>query len=385
MLAQQTNEKPNITIFIESLAGPAGAERSATLIAKSLIKIGYNVNIIVVDDGNSFYEIPKKCRIIAMNLNKLSNNYIIGFINNIKRIFLIKKILYKNNIKFIISFTTRANILAILSCFGIATKCYISQHSPSLIDKNYITQDKIRSFIWILLSRIFYRFANKSIFVSQYLNDYTTWVPKNKKYTIYNPLPNTIYESNKKPEIKLMNKYKYIVGMGRLINQKGFDLLIKSFSIIENKNPEWRLVIIGDGDQGNVLKEYSKTLGVFEKIIFCGKLYNPFSILVQCQIFVLSSRWEAFGNVITEAMSLGLPVISFDCPGGPREIIDHKVNGLLVKPHSTKELANTINQLINDDLLRNRIKTQAIKVNNKYSLKNIGKQWNNLLLNSITK
>lgn len=373
------NKIKKIGIFIESLSEMGGAERAALLIAKYLNDNGFDLNIIVIDDGNSFYEAPKGCKIIGLNINKKSNNYFAGLVNNVERISVIKSSISNLRLQTLISFTTKPNVLAIISCIGTPTKCIINQQSPSLISLKYLTQSKFRTLIWVSLSKIFYRYADNLVSVSKFINDSINWVNDSDKRIIYNPLSNTSFESELEPEIKLPKGYKYIVGMGRIIKQKGFDLLIKSFSLIEKNNPDLRLVIIGDGSQLNNLKDYSYSVGISDKIIFHGNMTNPFPVLKQCQIFVLSSRWEAFGNVIIEAMSLGLPVICFDIPGGPREIINHKVNGLLVKSGNIEALAKGIDKLICDEILRKSIELESLKVAETYSLARIGKKWHELL------
>ena len=373
------NKIKRIGIFIETLSEMGGAEKAALLIAKYLNDNGFDLNIIVIDDGNSFFEVPKGCKIIGLNINKKSNNYFAGLINNIERISVIKSSISNLRLQTLISFTTKPNVLAIISCIGTPTKCIINQQSPSLISLKYLTQSKFRTFIWVSLSKIFYRYADNLVCVSNFISDSIIWVNDNNKRIIYNPLSNTSFESELEPAIELPKGYIYIVGMGRIIKQKGFDLLIKSFSLLEKNNPKLRLVIIGDGNQLNNLKDYSHSLGIADKIIFHGNITNPFPVLKQCQIFVLSSRWEAFGNVIIEAMSLSLPVICFDIPGGPREIIDHKVNGLLVKSGNIEALAKGIDKLICDKILRKSIELESLKVAETYSLARIGEKWHELL------
>ena len=373
------NKIKRIGIFIESLSEMGGAERAALLIAKYLNDSGFDLNIIVIDDGNSFYEAPKGCKIIGLNLNKKSNNYFEGLINNIKRISIIKSSISDLKLESLISFTTKPNVLAIISCIGTPTKCIINQQSPSLISMKYLTQSKVRTLIWVLLSKIFYRYADNLVCVSKYISDSINWVNDNDKKIIYNPLPNTSFESGLEPEIKLPKGYKYIVGMGRIIKQKGFDLLINSFSLIEKNNPELRLVIIGDGSQLNNLKDYSHSLGLADKIIFHSSITNPFSVLIQCHIFVLPSRWEAFGNVIIEAMSLGLPTVCFDIHGGPQEIIQNRVNGILIEYCNIEEMANTLNDLIINKKLYKDISSKSLLVKDQFSVDKIGVKWEKLL------
>ena len=163
------NKIKKIGIFIESLSEMGGAERAALLIAKYLNDNGFDLNIIVIDDGNSFYEAPKGCKIIGLNINKKSNNYFAGLVNNVERISVIKSSISNLRLQTLISFTTKPNVLAIISCIGTPTKCIINQQSPSLISLKYLTQSKFRTLIWVSLSKIFYRYADNLVSVSKFI------------------------------------------------------------------------------------------------------------------------------------------------------------------------------------------------------------------------
>ena len=129
-------------------------------------------------------------------------------------------------------------------------------------------------------------------------------------------------------EVDLPSK-PFVAGMGRFRHQKGFDLLISAFARLPGLSAEWRLVLIGDGPERERLQRQVTDLGIGNVAMFTGALTDPFPALRRAKFFVLPSRWEGFGNVIVEAMACGLPVIAFDCPSGPAEIVEHESNGLL--------------------------------------------------------
>jgi glycosyltransferase involved in cell wall biosynthesis len=142
-----------------------------------------------------------------------------------------------------------------------------------------------------------------------------------------------------------------VVAFGRLISRKGFDDLLKAFRIVRDKMKS-RLIIIGDGEEHNNLQNLSYSLSLEDDVTLTGYLDNPYEILSSADVFVLSSRWEGFGNVIIEAMACGVPVISTDCPYGPNEIITHGVNGLLVPVGDVQAMAEAIVTLLRDRALR---------------------------------
>lgn len=141
-----------------------------------------------------------------------------------------------------------------------------------------------------------------------------------------------------------------IVACGRLIHQKGFDLLLEAVAGLDlPQAPE--LVIVGEGARRPELEQQARALGIADRVRFTGFLLSPWEELALGDVFVLSSRWEGFGNVLIEAMACGLPVVAFDCDFGPREILTDGVNGLLVPPEDPQALGRAIARVLQDPTL----------------------------------
>jgi glycosyltransferase involved in cell wall biosynthesis len=143
----------------------------------------------------------------------------------------------------------------------------------------------------------------------------------------------------------------FMVAAGRLVAQKGFDLLIAAFAASAQAR-DMDLVILGEGPLEGELKRQAEALGVGDRVGFVGFQANPWAWFSRAQLFVLSSRWEGFGNVVAEAMACGAPVLASDCDFGPREQIAHQVNGWIVAPHSAAALSAGMDALIADPDLR---------------------------------
>ena len=139
---------------------------------------------------------------------------------------------------------------------------------------------------------------------------------------------------------------KYVIAAGRYAPQKGFDLLIKSWSIVSQKHPDWTLRIYGEGILHDKLQQQINQEGIDRTCLLEPTTPNIADKYCESSIFVLSSRFEGFGMVITEAMSCGVPPVAFACPCGPRDIIEHGLNGLLAQPEDINDLATQINDLI---------------------------------------
>lgn len=145
---------------------------------------------------------------------------------------------------------------------------------------------------------------------------------------------------------------KVVVAIGRLREQKGFDLLIPAFSHVVAVRPDWTLRIYGEGSERQALQQLIRDCGLQDHVVLAGWSTSIGEELGQASLFALSSRSEGFPMVLLEAMSKGLPVVSYDCPYGPREIISHGRDGLLVPAQDVAGLAAALLELIGDDARR---------------------------------
>ena len=186
---------------------------------------------------------------------------------------------------------------------------------------------------------------------------------------IYNPLTISSKE-------KSVMKNKVAIAVGRLNYQKGFDYLIDAWELVHNSFPDWKLNIYGDGVLKEQLTMQITSRGLTASIMLCGATDDIISRYCESSIFVLSSRDEAFGLVLTEAEACGLPIVAFDCPSGPRELIEDGGNGFLVRPvGNIEQLANRIIKLISDASLRQKMGQRSYELSQKFSIENISKEW----------
>ncbi|MBP2676975.1 MAG: hypothetical protein H6Q82_40 [Deltaproteobacteria bacterium] len=159
-----------------------------------------------------------------------------------------------------------------------------------------------------------------------------------------------------------------VVAAGRLCRQKGFDLLFEAFGRIAREFPAVRLIILGKGEERDVLRALADSLGISARVDFPGWLSNPHAVISRASVFVLSSRYEGFPNALLEAMACGTPVVSTDCPSGPREILEGGA-GLLVPNENPAAMAKALQALLSDPLLRERVGRRGkARVEERYSL-----------------
>lgn len=203
------------------------------------------------------------------------------------------------------------------------------------------------------------------------------WPELSNKYVIPNPIITPVrYVSD--------CSSRQVIAAGRYAPQKGFDLLIESWGIVAKKHPDWTLRIYGDGSLRESLQQQIEHLGIADNCILEHTVPDIADKYSESSIFVLSSRFEGFGMVITEAMACGVPPVSFACPCGPRDIINDGKDGLLAEDGNVKDLANKIVYLIENEEIRKEMGKQALEKSKRYLMDNIAKEWIHLFEN-VTK
>jgi GalNAc-alpha-(1->4)-GalNAc-alpha-(1->3)-diNAcBac-PP-undecaprenol alpha-1,4-N-acetyl-D-galactosaminyltransferase len=224
----------------------------------------------------------------------------------------------------------------------------------------YYEDPEIRNF-WNQFTKIIYAEANQVITVSEGIKCGLSEIyniPSEKIKVIHNPV-NTTSMNGYSP---LTLDKPFILAAGRLHPQKGFDFLIRAYAYIAHCiNAD--LIILGKGNEQNNLETLAQELGVADKVHLLGFKPNLWSYMKSAECFVLSSRYEGFGNVIIEAMAANCPVVAFDCKYGPSELIDNMNNGVLVPSGDTLALAKAIEKVVNDkELSLGLVEAAAIKV-----------------------
>jgi glycosyltransferase involved in cell wall biosynthesis len=170
-----------------------------------------------------------------------------------------------------------------------------------------------------------------------------------------------------------------VLGVGRLTPQKGFARLVRAFALVAPEHPAWRLRICGDGRRRRSLRALVTRLGLTGRVELPGAVARIDEEMARASVFALSSRFEGFPMVLLEAMSMGLAIVSFDCPTGPRELLDDGRTGLLVPEGDVRALAAAIERLVTDEALRARLGAAAREAARAYAPDRVGVLWDELL------
>ncbi|MBH0350443.1 hypothetical protein BK731_29255 [Bacillus thuringiensis serovar muju] len=182
-------------------------------------------------------------------------------------------------------------------------------------------------------------------------------------------------------EISNLNE-KVVIAAGRYAYEKGFDLLIPAFAKVIKKHPDWKLKIFGSGAEEEALRQKIFEERAYNNIFLMQKTNNIIGEMKNSSIYALSSRYESFGMVIIEAMSVGVPCVGFACTG-PREVIKHQQDGILVEEGNIDKLANSLMTLIESEKLRKQYGKAARKNVEKYTFKFVGSKWDEILREQI--
>ncbi len=329
---------------------------------------GWHVSLITFSGAHtSSYQLSPKVREIGLNLLKVSDNAALGVWNNIGRVWAVRRAIKKTKAEVAISFIDKTNVLTLAATYGLRIRLIVServdprQHSIGLG--------------WKLLRRVFYRTAGALVVPTKGLVE---WGKSRWPALRIAVIPNPVLDDEGDTQVSLPPG-SWCVAMGRMVKQKGFDLLVRAFAQASENHPGWQLLILGEGEERANLEVLARELGVGDRLWMPGRVKTPAAYLKRSAIFVLSSRYEGFPNALTEAMVCGLPVISFDCPTGPSEIIHNNEDGILIPAGDVDCMASTLKRLMSDENERKRLGENAKKVKERFGVGRVMGLWEDLL------
>jgi GalNAc-alpha-(1->4)-GalNAc-alpha-(1->3)-diNAcBac-PP-undecaprenol alpha-1,4-N-acetyl-D-galactosaminyltransferase len=365
-----------IALIIPTLNG-GGAERVMSTMANYWESKGHEVVLITHDsEKKDFYPLNPGITRYGFDISKPPRHIRDTIRHNIQRITLPRRVITRIRPDVVISFTNRTNIQTLAALLGTVFPVIVSERNNPI--------EQPLPVLWEILRRMFYHKASAVVVQTESARKWAGgFVSAHRVYTIANPFSS---EGNSSGEILPALKGKSIIcSMGRLVPSKGFDLLIRSFHIASQDNPDWILLILGEGEDRERLERITKEIGIGDRVFMPGRVRNTHDYLKSSKIFVLSSKHEGFPNALIEAMSLGMPVISTDCPFGPSEIIHDGIDGMLVPKENIHELSLALKHLMDNEAERIRFGEKARETSRRFKMEVIMDKWEKLISHVIKK
>lgn len=368
-----------ITFYLPNL-NLGGIAQNSIKLAKEFAQNGHEVIFLLHHFSGEYVNVfPSNIRIVDMNDSNIFN--ILCFIKNF--------ILYNRIDVFISARDFNNSIVLLLKHFyNIDNVHFMATCHTNAIEENRLFKSKftkLKTYLYMCMASLTYKWADSIVCVSRGVADATskyTGIPISKIRVIYNPIVEyDFYEKCKEniDEDFWNNPHgeKVIVSVGRLTEQKNFELLIEAFKLVVECNDKIKLYILGEGEKRMQLEQKIQELNLSSYVVLPGYVTNPYKYISNADLFVSSSSWEGFGNSIAEALATGAKIVSTNCPSGPAEILCDGKYGTLVPVNDKHILAKEILAQIFEDKDKN-MADMRIKRGLDFTVETIAKQYLNV-------
>lgn len=342
-----------------------GTERVGSIIANELSRRGYDVFLLSFwNQGKPYYALDEKVKVHYLLEPKEGKLYRTGIYPILK----LHRFILKNDIDVLIDIDT---VLSRHSAYAIhGTKCKLISWEHF----NYWVMLKLNEKRRFRAKKLIKRYADSMVVLTdedrvKHQQEYQ--LPDGFVTTIHNPcLSDAVVQYD-------FEKHTFL-SVGRLTSQKGYDLLLRAWKLVQDELPEWKLIIVGEGEQRNELQTLNDELSL-ERAELVGHSDDVGEYYKNASCYVMSSRYEGFPMVILEAQSYGLPVISFDCKTGPKDLIVQEKNGYLVEEENIQKLAEYMIKFANEPNEAIKMSQFAAENVQQYTIEPIMEQWVNLI------
>jgi glycosyltransferase involved in cell wall biosynthesis len=355
-------------LFIVPSLVAGGAERQVIYLMRGLVKRGMVISLLVFDPiGELFDEIPDGIKVYIAKSYKSGN----PFRNPLRVLWEIIRVIHRENPDIIYGRHWPTKTPTAFAGRLLGKKVVLSEANNLILYMVYNNTGRISSYLKNMACRL----ADKIVAVSQGVADCLEQLfnINSNIMVIHNGFDLEMIEKKSREETLhpwFKEEEPIAVAIGRLVNQKGFSYLLEAIELVNRKIPA-RLIIIGDGELKPKLEKQAEEIAIKDKVDFLGIKKNPFAYMAKCDLFVLSSLFEGFPNVLLEAMALGLPVVSTNCPYGPGEVIENGRNGMLVPVGDPQAISEAILRVLGDKKLNEKLRTEAKKRAKDFSLDNM--------------
>jgi GalNAc-alpha-(1->4)-GalNAc-alpha-(1->3)-diNAcBac-PP-undecaprenol alpha-1,4-N-acetyl-D-galactosaminyltransferase len=358
-----------VTCVVPVIAS-GGAEHALVILARHWAAAGRHVTILTYDDGARppFYDLDPRIRHVAMGLARDSAGLAAAVGNNLRRARVLHSEIRRSRPDVVVSFIDQTNVLTLLAAEGLGVPVVVVEQS----DPHTFPVKPI----WARLRLLTYARARRIVLLSA--RDMGFFPPRLQRRVVVIPNP-FVPPPPESPARAEATQPPALIAVGRLHHDKGFDILLKAFSLLGNEHPEWRLTVLGEGEERGRLEMLRDELRLGGRVSFPGRVKDPYTLLQRASLFVLPSRTEGFPLALCEALACGLPAVCTDCAGGVRDIIEDGVNGILVPVGDASALARALNRLMTDEAQRCQLARRAPEVVERFKLEKTLDAWESLL------
>ncbi|SCW72475.1 Glycosyltransferase involved in cell wall bisynthesis [Sphingobium faniae] len=348
-----------------------GSEHIVSLLCNHFSRLGWKVSLLAFEEPGTppYYPHDPAVRVRQLGHPAGRRPMFRSLANVRDRILTLRGALEEDRPDLIISFLTRTNVVSVMAARALGIPVIVSE-------RNNPAQQRPGP-VWSVLRRYAYARAHGLITMTQGAMDQFPRSMRRRQWVIPNPTYAPIA-----PDPDRMAG-KRIVAVGRLVPQKGFDLLLDAFAHVSDRIPGWSLVIWGEGPERARLEAQRDALGLNERVAMPGVTREHGGWLREADIFVLSSRFEGWGIVIGEAMAAGIPTIAFDCCWGPGEMIDDGTSGLLVPDGAVPALGEAMAALCADPARRAQLSQGARIASKRFTIDAILRQWEDVVAEAL--
>lgn len=355
-----------ICFFVGNLNQAGGTERVSLVIASELQARGYQIHMLSLQCGdNPFFELAD-----GIQVSQLFTTAGRGSLRLPLAILKLRRYLQQHQIDILIDVESMLALYALPAVLGLNIRHICWEHFNYSVDLGKASRRLAR--------KLAARFADDVVTLTE--RDKQLWLANTKCTANIVSIPNPV-TIILPTEINL-HKAKLFLAVGRLTYQKGFDLLLQAWAQVAPLHPDWRLRIVGEGDDEGMLEKLRSELNIETSTELVPKTNNIAAHYQESAFFVMSSRFEGLPLVLIEAQAYGVPIISFDCDTGPAEIIKHGETGWLCEARNVSELSKYISKAVhcfNDETNYEKFSVYATEGIKRFSVNVIVDKWSDLL------
>lgn len=360
-----------LLIYIHSLEN-GGAERVVANLANHWVGLGWEVTVVTVaSPATDFYVLDPAVRRLSLDLAGTSPNVVAGFLRTFRRTRALRRALREVQPELALSAMHTANVVLALASRGMpGLRTIGSEH-------NFPPKAPM-GIIWETMRCHAYGRLDAVVALTQ---ECANWLAAHSHARHIPIIPNPVawplsrHEPKVSPATYCSAGRRILLGVGRLSAEKNFSVLIDIFSRLAASHPSWDLVILGDGPLRESLRAQADRAGLQQRVLLPGSVGNVGDWYEQAAVYAMTSLFEGFPNTLVEAMAHGLPVVSFDCDTGPRDIVRHDVDGYLIAPGDAGAMERALETLMADEPLRQALSTRAVEARERFSLTRISAMW----------